>query len=66
MAPRAYNSETRRQQQAELKTRIAEAAMQLHAEKGVLGTSYADIAQRAAALARTAPARAFSRASGSC
>jgi len=47
MAPRAYNSETRRQQQAQLKDRIAAAAAGLHAEKGVLGTSYADIAQRA-------------------
>ena len=47
MAPRAYNSEARRQQQAELKARIAAAAAGLHAEKGVLGTSYADIAQRA-------------------
>ncbi|MEJ6023542.1 TetR/AcrR family transcriptional regulator [Ramlibacter sp. PS4R-6] len=47
MAPRAYNSETRKQQQAALKARIAEAAVQLHAEKGVLGTSYADVAQRA-------------------
>jgi AcrR family transcriptional regulator len=47
MAPRAYNSDTRRQQQAELKARIAAAAAQLHAEKGAIATSYADIAQRA-------------------
>lgn len=47
MAPRAYNSETRKQQQAALKARIAAAAVGLHAEKGVLGTSYADVADRA-------------------
>src|SRR4051812_41501348 len=47
MAPRAYNNETRKQQQAELKARITEAAVALHAEKGALATSYADIAQRA-------------------
>lgn len=47
MPPRAYNSDNRKQQQAELKARIAAAAAGLHAEKGVLGTSYADIAQRA-------------------
>ena len=47
MAPRAYNSETRKQQQAELKARIAAAAVALHAEKGALATSYADIAERA-------------------
>ena len=47
MAPRAYNNETRRQQQAQLKARLAAAAAQLHAEKGAVATSYADIAQRA-------------------
>jgi AcrR family transcriptional regulator len=47
MAPRPYNSKLRRQLQAEMTTRIAVAAAALHAEKGVLGTSYADIAQRA-------------------
>lgn len=47
MPPRAYHSETRKLQQAELKARIAAAAAGLHAERGVLGTSYADIAQRA-------------------
>ena len=44
MAPRAYNNDTRLQQQAELKGRIAAAAAQLHAEKGALATSWADIA----------------------
>jgi AcrR family transcriptional regulator len=47
MAPRAYNNETRQQQQEELKARIAEAAARLHAERGALATSYADIAQAA-------------------
>jgi AcrR family transcriptional regulator len=47
MAPRAYNSETRQQQQAELKARIAAAAAALHAANGALATSYAEIAGRA-------------------
>jgi AcrR family transcriptional regulator len=47
MAPRAYNNETRQQQQAELKARIAAAAAELHAQKGALATSYAEIAEHA-------------------
>jgi AcrR family transcriptional regulator len=47
MASRAYNNQTRQQLQTELKQRIVEAAVQLHAAKGGLGTSYADIAQAA-------------------
>lgn len=47
MAPRAYNNETRQQQQEALKQRVAEAAARLHAERGVLATSYAEIAQAA-------------------
>ncbi|RYY72599.1 MAG: TetR/AcrR family transcriptional regulator [Comamonadaceae bacterium] len=47
MAPRAYNNETRQQQQEELKQRVAEAAARLHADRGVLATSYAEIAQAA-------------------
>src|SRR5436190_17115049 len=47
MAPRAYNNQTRQQRQTELKQRIVEAAVQLHAQKGGLGTTYADIAQTA-------------------
>ena len=47
MAPRAYNNETRQQQQAQLKTRIAAAAAELHARKGALATSYAEIAEHA-------------------
>lgn len=44
---RTYNNETRRQQQAELKASIAAATVELHAAKGVIATSYADIAKRA-------------------
>jgi AcrR family transcriptional regulator len=47
MAPRAYNIETRRRQQDELKARIAAAAAELHAVQGALATSYAQIAERA-------------------
>ncbi|KQT10932.1 hypothetical protein ASG30_09010 [Ramlibacter sp. Leaf400] len=47
MPSRAYNNASRLQQQAELKRQIAAAAAQLHAEKGALRTSWADIAQAA-------------------
>jgi AcrR family transcriptional regulator len=47
MASRAYNNETRQQQQAELNDRLAQAAVRLHAQRGALATSYADIAQEA-------------------
>jgi AcrR family transcriptional regulator len=47
VAPRAYNNETRLQQQAELKARIAAAAAALHKTQGALATSYAQIAQEA-------------------
>lgn len=47
MPPRSYNNDTRLQQQAELKSRIAAAAARLHAEKGALRTSWADIAEAA-------------------
>src|SRR3990167_3187001 len=47
MAPRAYNNETRQQRQEQLKQRIAEAAARLHAERGALATSYAEIAEAA-------------------
>jgi AcrR family transcriptional regulator len=47
MASRAYNNQTRQQLQSELKQRIVEAAVKLHANKGGLATSYADIAQAA-------------------
>ena len=44
---RTYNSEKRREKQAELRARIAAAAAGLHARKGALATSYADIAAEA-------------------
>lgn len=47
MKTRAYNNETRRQQQAELKASIAAATVALHAAKGAIATSYADIAKQA-------------------
>jgi AcrR family transcriptional regulator len=47
MTARSYNIETRRHRQTELRTRIAAAAAELHAMKGALATSYADIAERA-------------------
>jgi AcrR family transcriptional regulator len=47
MPPRPYNNESRQQQQAELKSRIAAAAAELHAAQGALATSYAQIAQQA-------------------
>ncbi|HSV44449.1 MAG TPA: helix-turn-helix domain-containing protein, partial [Ramlibacter sp.] len=47
MAPRAYNNEQRAQQQLALKARIAQAAAGLHAQRGVLATSYAEIAREA-------------------
>ena len=47
MKTRSYNIETRRRLQAELKTGIAAAAVELHAAKGSIATSYADIAKHA-------------------
>jgi AcrR family transcriptional regulator len=44
---RAYNSQNRLRKQAELRAHIAEAAAALHARKGALATSYADIAAEA-------------------
>ena len=44
---RAYNTENRLRKQAELRGRIAEAAAALHARRGALATSYADIAAEA-------------------
>lgn len=46
-AARTYNSELRQRKQAELRARIAEAATVVHARKGALATSYADIASEA-------------------
>ena len=47
MTTRAYNIETRRKQQAELKAGIAAATVELHAAQGATATSYADIARHA-------------------
>jgi AcrR family transcriptional regulator len=45
--PRNYNSEKRKQLESELRQRIVEATVALHAEKGPVETSYRDIAQKA-------------------
>lgn len=47
MAPRPYNADSRRRKQLELRSRIAAAAAELHAQQGGLATSYADIARHA-------------------
>ncbi len=47
MPPRPYDNQTRLQQQALLRERIAAATAELHAEKGAVATSYAEIAERA-------------------
>ena len=44
---RVYNNQLRRQRQAELKARIAAATAELHAAKGGIATTYADIARHA-------------------
>jgi AcrR family transcriptional regulator len=44
---RPYDARNRQRKQAELRARIAEAAAALHARKGALATSYADIAAQA-------------------
>jgi AcrR family transcriptional regulator len=47
MSPRAYRMTRRAAANAETRRRILDAAIALHAEKGVLGTSWPDIAKRA-------------------
>ena len=47
MKTRAYNNESRRRQHAALKASIAAATAELHAAKGVIATSYVDIAKHA-------------------
>src|SRR5947207_9411196 len=47
MAPRTYRMTRRAAANAETRRRIVDAAITLHAEKGVLGTSWPDIAKRA-------------------
>lgn len=47
MQKRPYDNTNRRRRQAALKARIAAATAGLHAEKGALATSYADVARAA-------------------
>ena len=47
MAPRKYSMDKRRAAVQETRQRILEATLALHSEKGILGTSWQDIAQRA-------------------
>jgi len=47
MAPRAYRSTKRAEAVEETRRRITEAVVQLHGEKGVVATTYEDIARRA-------------------
>src|SRR5213082_3129018 len=47
MAPRTYRMTRRAAANEETRKRIVDAAIALHAEKGVLGTSWPDIAKRA-------------------
>lgn len=47
MTPRKYSMEKRRAAVEETRRRIVEATLTLHSEKGILGTSWQDIARRA-------------------
>jgi AcrR family transcriptional regulator len=47
MTPRAYDSSKRDETRRETRSRIVEATLELHTEKGILGTSWRDIAERA-------------------
>lgn len=47
MSPRRYHMKKRSEAVADTRLRIVEAAMQLHGEKGILATSWKDIAQEA-------------------
>ena len=47
MAPRKYSMDKRRAAVEETRQRILEATLALHTEKGILGTSWQDIAHRA-------------------
>ena len=47
MAPRKYSMDKRRAAVEETRQRILEAALALHSEKGIFGTSWQDIARRA-------------------
>jgi AcrR family transcriptional regulator len=47
MTPREYDMTTRAKAREELRQRILSATLELHTEKGILGTSWKDIADRA-------------------
>lgn len=47
MTPRPYDTSRRAVAREETRRRITEATVALHGERGILGTSYADIARRA-------------------
>jgi AcrR family transcriptional regulator len=47
MTPRAYDMSTRARAREETRRRIVAATIELHTEKGILGTSWKDIAERA-------------------
>src|ERR687894_2281222 len=47
LAPRKYTMDRRRAAVEETRRRILEATLALHSEKGILGTSWQDIARRA-------------------
>jgi AcrR family transcriptional regulator len=47
LGPRSYRMNRRRADVEETRRRITEATLALHAEKGIFGTSWRDIARRA-------------------
>ena len=47
MSPRKYSMDKRKAAVEETRQRILEATLALHAEKGIFGTSWQDIAKRA-------------------
>jgi AcrR family transcriptional regulator len=47
MTPRAYDMSNRERTREEVRARILEATLELHTERGILGTSWRDIAERA-------------------
>lgn len=53
MTPRRYQMQARSRSVAETRSRIIEAATELHTERGVLATSWEDIADRAAVAPAT-------------
>jgi AcrR family transcriptional regulator len=53
MAPRRYSMDRRRESLEATRQRILEATLALHAERGIFGTSWRDIAERADVAATT-------------